>query len=115
MKVLIIGSGAREHCLTWKIAQNSRVDQIYVAPGNAGTASIADNLNIKANDLKALRSAVEEIGIDYTIVGPEAPLADGIVDFFEQGNLPIFGPSKSASMIESSKVFSKKLLQNHLV
>ena len=115
MKVLIIGTGAREHCLAWKISQNSKVTQIYTAPGNAGTASIATNLDISAIDLKALRSAVEEIGIDYTIVGPESPLAVGIVDYFEQAKLPVIGPTKAASRIESSKVFSKKILQKYSV
>jgi phosphoribosylamine--glycine ligase len=115
MKILIIGNGAREHCLAWKIAQNPEVREIYTAPGNAGTASIATNLDISATDLVALRSAVEEIGIDYTIVGPEAPLAAGIVNYFEQRKLPIFGPTEAASRIESSKVFSKNILQKYSI
>lgn len=112
---MIIGNGAREHCLAWKIAQNPEVAMIYAAPGNAGTAGIASNLDISATDLKNLRTAVEEIGIDFTIVGPEAPLAAGIIDYFEQSGLSIIGPSKAASRIESSKVFSKKILQKYSI
>ena len=116
MKVLIIGNGAREHCLTWIVAQNPEVRQIFTAPGNAGTANIATNLNISATDLKALRIAVEELSIDYTIVGPEAPLAAGIVDYFEKLKLPIAGPSKAASRIQiPAKSTSILLLIDHLM
>ncbi len=115
MKVLIIGSGAREHALAWKIAQSQKVKKIYVAPGNAGTASIASNLNIRPTDLESMGSTAKEIGIDLTIIGPEAPLADGIVDYFNKLNLPIFGPTKGATQIESSKVFAKKLMQKYAI
>ena len=113
MKVLIIGSGAREHTLAWKIAQSQKVKEIYVAPGNAGTASIASNLNIRPTDLESIGSTAKEIGIDLTIIGPEAPLADGIVDHFGKLGLPVFGPTRAATQIESSKVFAKKLMQKY--
>jgi phosphoribosylamine--glycine ligase len=110
---MIIGSGAREHALAWKIAQSPKVKKLYVTPGNAGTASIARNLNIRPSDIEALGNAAQDIGIDLTLVGPEAPLASGIVDYFERLGLPIFGPTKAATQIESSKVFAKKLMQQY--
>jgi phosphoribosylamine--glycine ligase len=110
---MIIGSGAREHALAWKIAQSPKVKELYVAPGNAGTAFIARNLNIRPNDMEALGNTAQDIGIDLTVVGPEAPLASGIVDYFEHLGLPIFGPTKAATQIESSKVFAKKLMQKY--
>ncbi len=113
MKILVVGGGGREHALAWKIAQSPKVSQLYVAPGNAGTASIARNLSIRPNEVEALAKAALEIGIDLTVVGPEAPLALGIVDYFEQLGLPIFGPTKAATQIESSKVFAKNLMQKY--
>jgi len=113
LKVLIIGNGAREHALAWKIAQSPKAEEIYVAPGNAGTADIAVNLNIKPTDINAMASKAVEIGIDLTIVGPEAPLAGGIVDFFEERQLRIFGPTKAAAQLESSKVFAKEQMQKY--
>jgi phosphoribosylamine--glycine ligase len=113
LKIMVIGGGAREHALAWKIAQSPKVKKLYVAPGNAGTASIANNLNIRPNDTEALAKAAQDIGIDLTVVGPEAPLASGIVDYFERLGLPIFGPTKAATQIESSKVFAKKLMQKY--
>jgi len=110
---MVIGSGAREHALAWKIKQSPKVTELYAAPGNAGTASIAHNLDIRPNDIEALAGAVRDIGIDLTIVGPEAPLAAGIVDRFEQLGMSIFGPSKTAAQIESSKVFARKLMQKY--
>ncbi len=115
MKVMVIGGGAREHALAWKIAQSRKVKELYVAPGNAGTASIAGNLNIKPNDIEALVKAAQDINIDLTVVGPEAPLAAGIVDYFERIGMPIFGPTKAATQIESSKVFAKKLMQKYAI
>lgn len=115
MKVLVIGGGAREHALAWKIAKSPKIKELYVAPGNAGTAAIAYNLNIKADDIRALAQAVQNIGIDLTVVGPEAPLASGIVDYFEHQGLPIFGPTKAAARIESSKVFAKELMQMYSI
>jgi len=113
LKIMVIGGGAREHALAWKISQSPKVKKLYVAPGNAGTASIANNLNIRPNDTEALARAVLDIGIDLTVVGPEAPLASGIVDYFGRLGLPIFGPTKAATQIESSKVFAKKLMQKY--
>ena len=115
MKVMVIGGGAREHALAWKIAQSPNVTELYVAPGNAGTASIARNLNIRPNDIEALAKAAQDIGIELTVVGPEVPLASGIVDRFEHLGIPIFGPTKAATRIESSKVFAKKLMQKYAI
>ena len=113
MKVMVIGGGAREHALAWKIAQSPKVKELYVAPGNAGTASIANNLNIRPTNIEALAKAAQDIGITLTIVGPEASLAAGIVDYFERLRLPIFGPTKAATQLESSKVFAKNLMQKY--
>ncbi|OGO60847.1 MAG: phosphoribosylamine--glycine ligase [Chloroflexi bacterium RBG_19FT_COMBO_48_23] len=113
MKVMVIGGGAREHALAWKIAQSPKVKELYVAPGNAGTASIANNLNIRPTNIEALAKAAQDIGITLTIVGPEASLAAGIVDYFERLRLPIFGPTKAAAQLESSKVFAKNLMQKY--
>jgi phosphoribosylamine--glycine ligase len=115
LKVLVVGGGAREHALAWKIAQSGNVKELYVAPGNAGTASIASNLNIKPNDIEALAKAAQDININLTVVGPEAPLAAGIVDYFERLGMPIFGPTKAATQIESSKVFAKNLMQKYAI
>jgi phosphoribosylamine--glycine ligase len=113
LKILIIGSGAREHALAWKIKQSPKVTGLYAAPGNAGTAAIAHNLDIRPNDIESLAGAARDIGIDLTLVGPEAPLAAGIVDRFEQLGMPIFGPTKAAAQMESSKVFSRNLMQKY--
>ena len=113
--MLVVGGGAREHALAWKIAQSGNVKELYVAPGNAGTASIASNLNIKPNDIEALAKAAQDININLTVVGPEAPLAAGIVDYFERLGMPIFGPTKAATQIESSKVFAKNLMQKYAI
>lgn len=113
MKVLIIGSGGREHALVWKIRQSEKVKQIYVAPGNGGTANLAKNIDIQAEDIdKLLEFALKE-KIDLTIVGPEKPLVLGIVDEFKKRNLKIFGPSKKAAQLEGSKVFAKKLMAKY--
>ncbi|MBN1189891.1 MAG: phosphoribosylamine--glycine ligase [Dehalococcoidales bacterium] len=113
MKVLVVGSGAREHTLVWKLSQSPRVDEIYAAPGNAGTGRIALNLDIKAVDFEGLAAAVREKHIDLIVVGPEDPLASGIVDYFKKIEIPIFGPSRAAARIESSKAFSKALMQKY--
>jgi len=113
MNVLVIGGGAREHTLVWKINQSPKVQEIYGAPGNAGTGLIAKNLDIKSTDLQALAQAAQERKIDLAVVGPEAPLAAGIVDLFHSRSIPIFGPSKEAAKIESSKVFAKELMQKY--
>ncbi|MCX6004347.1 MAG: phosphoribosylamine--glycine ligase [Chloroflexi bacterium] len=113
MKVLVIGNGAREHALTWKISQSPRVDKLYVAPGNAGTAGIAQNLNIAASDLVAIVKKAKELRADLVVVGPEAPLAAGIVDQLQQAGIPVFGPSLAAARLESSKAFSRELMQKY--
>ena len=111
MKVLVIGGGGREHALAWKISQSPRVTKIYCAPGNAGIACLAECVPIAADDVLGLRAFVQEHHIDFTIVGPEAPLAAGIVDAFRESNQLIFGPHKAAARIESSKSFSKELMR----
>ncbi len=113
MKILIVGSGAREHTLAWKVAQSPRVSQLYVAPGNAGTASLATNLDISPLKIADLAVTAEKLGIDLTIVGPEQPLADGIVDLFTKRGIPIAGPSAAATRIESSKAFAKQLMEKY--
>ena len=113
MKILIVGNGAREHAIAWKINQSPLVDCLYVAPGNAGTAKVATNIPILPTDIEGQASAAIEYGIDLTIVGPEAPLAAGIVDYFYDRGLAVFGPTKSAARIESSKVFAKQLMTTH--
>ncbi len=110
MKVLVIGNGGREHALAWKISQSPRVTEVYVAPGNAGTAKDATNVPIPVTDQEALLEFAKANSIDLTIVGPEAPLVDGLVDQFEQHGLKVFGPSKAAAELEGSKVFCKNLL-----
>lgn len=113
MKVMVVGGGAREHALVWKIRHSPKVDQIYVAPGNAGTEAIAHNLDVSPTDVEALARAAQQYHIDLTVVGPEAPLASGIVDLFQSLDLPVFGPTKAATRLESSKVFSKELMQKY--
>jgi len=115
MKILIIGGGGREHAFAWKVAQNKNVDIVYVAPGNAGTANEVKMQNIAFDvmDFPALAEFAEIQSIDLTIVGPEAPLVDGIVDYFQQRGLRCFGPSKNAAQLEGSKTFTKDFLQRH--
>jgi phosphoribosylamine--glycine ligase len=110
MKVLVIGSGGREHALAWAIAQDKRVKTLYCAPGNAGIAAIATNIDIQASDLNSLLKFVLDSRIDFTVVGPEAPLCAGIVDRFQERGLRIFGPSQAAAEIEGSKVFAKDFM-----
>jgi phosphoribosylamine--glycine ligase len=113
MKIMVIGNGAREHALAWKLRESPKVDELYAAPGNAGTASIARNLDVPATDIEALARAARQYGTDLTVVGPEAPLASGIVDLFQSLHLPVFGPTRAATQIESSKVFSRELMQKY--
>ena len=112
MKVLIIGSGGREHALAWQCAQFDEVVQVFVAPGNAGSAleNKISNIQIDSEDIPGLIEFAQSESIDITIVGPEAPLVIGIVDEFQDKGLPIFGPSKLASQLEGSKVFCKDFL-----
>ncbi|MEL7497853.1 MAG: phosphoribosylamine--glycine ligase [Planctomycetota bacterium] len=111
MKVLVVGSGGREHAMAWKIAQSPRVDRVFVAPGNAGSASDAENVDIAATDLDGLVKFAKQNDVGLTVVGPEIPLCDGIVDLFDAEGLRIFGPSKKAAQLEASKVFCKQVLR----
>ena len=117
MKVLLLGSGGREHALAWKINQSERLTKLYVAPGNAGTAEIAENVNIKVTDFEALATFVENNAIDMLVVGPEDPLVEGIRDYFEAdarfARLMIVGPGKAGSILEGSKDFAKEFMFRH--
>ena len=117
MKVLIIGGGGREHAFAWKVAQSARVQKVYVAPGNAGTAREAkvENVTIDAGDIPALLAFAQDNAIDLTLVGPEAPLVAGVVDVFEQAGLRCFGPRKCAAELEGSKAFTKDFLARHQI
>ena len=115
MKFLVVGSGGREHALAWKLRQSPLADRVFVAPGNAGTAIDAENVPIRADDLAGLLRFAQQEKIDLTVVGPEAPLAAGIVDMFAGEGLRIFGPTKAAAELESSKIFCKHLLRSAAV
>jgi len=115
LKILVVGGGSREHTLAWKIAQSPRVEKIFAAPGNAGTAAIAKNLNLRPGDTEGLGEVAKEKGIDLVVVGPEALLASGIVDYFDDLGIPIFGPGKEAAQIESSKVFARNLMEKYRI
>jgi phosphoribosylamine---glycine ligase len=114
MNILVLGSGGREHAMTWKMAQSSLADKLFVAPGNAGTADLATNVNINPNDFIAVKETVLSNAIDMVVVGPEDPLVNGIVDFFKADNqlnsIPVIGPSKYAAQLEGSKEFAKEFL-----
>lgn len=110
MKILVVGSGGREHAMVWKLAQSPRAPIIYCAPGNAGISSLATCVPIKADDLVGLKEFAIREHIDLTVVGPEAPLAVGIVDEFRKARLRIFGPTKNAARLEASKIFSKEIM-----
>lgn len=113
MKVLVIGSGGREHALAWKITENKEVSRVYVAPGNAGTATNPDMTNVAITDIDALVEFAKDENIGVTIVGPEAPLSKGVVDQFQAAGLKIFGPTQAAAQLESSKDFSKAFMIRH--
>jgi len=113
LNVLIAGGGGREHALAWKIAQSPRVAKLYCAPGNAGIAAVAECVAIESSDILGLREFAVKNRVDLTVVGPEQPLALGIVDLFEQTGLAIFGPSQRASLLESSKIFAKNIMREH--
>jgi len=113
VKVLIVGSGGREHALAWKLEQSSAVERIFCAPGNAGTLQTGENVAIPVNDFAALVRFAKENHIGLTVIGPDDPLASGIVDLFEAEGLRVFGPSKSAARLESSKIFAKELMQRN--
>ena len=113
MRILIIGGGGREHAIAWKLSNEKNVKKIYCAPGNAGIANVAQCLNIDDSDIDSLVKFAKENKIDLTIVGPEVPLVNGIVDEFEKENLRIFGPNKKCSQLEGSKAFCKEFMVRH--
>ncbi len=113
MKVLIVGSGGREHALAWKVAQSKKVEKVYGAPGNPGIAQIGECVDIKPTEVEKLADFAEREGIDLTIVGPEAPLVAGITDEFEKRGLKVFGPSKAAAQLEGSKAFAKEMMKKY--
>ncbi|MCF7823852.1 MAG: phosphoribosylamine--glycine ligase [Candidatus Marinimicrobia bacterium] len=113
MKVLVVGGGGREHTLVWKLLQSPKVSKIYCAPGNGGTAKIAENLDLSDGDISGLLKFAMETKIDLTVVGPEVPLVNGIVDQFEAKGLRVFGPNARAAILEGSKVFTKELLSKY--
>lgn len=115
MRILVIGSGGREHALVWKIAQSPLVEKVYCAPGNPGIGTIAENVQIKVDDLPGLLAFARKEAIDLTVVGPELPLSLGIVDLFEEYGFKIFGARKNAAIIEASKAFSKDLMKKYNV
>ncbi len=112
MRVLIVGSGGREHALAWKVAQSDRLTKLYCAPGNAGTAALAENVNIDAEDLPGLLDFARQQSVDLTIIGPEAPLCAGVVDLFTDAGLRIFGPSSGAARIEGDKAYAKQFMKS---
>src|SRR5438270_7221195 len=113
MKLLVIGSGGREHAMAWKLAQSARVQKVYVAPGNAGTALEPGLENVALSAIPDLISFANEKSIQLTVVGPEAPLAAGVVDAFRAAGLRIFGPTRAAARLESSKDFAKSFMVRH--
>ena len=117
MKILLLGSGGREHALAWKIAQSPKVDKLYIAPGNAGTAETGENVDIKADDFERLKDFAVEKSIDIVVVGPEDPLVKGIYDDFKSdprtASIPVIGPSKAGAVLEGSKDFAKKFMHRH--
>lgn len=113
MKVLIIGRGGREHAIAWKVVQSPLVTKLYAAPGNPGIAEIAELVPIEEHDTEALVQFAKNEGIDLTIVGPEAPLLQGVVDRFQAEGLRIFGPRREAALIEGSKAFAKQLMKKY--
>jgi phosphoribosylamine--glycine ligase len=115
MKVLVIGGGGREHALAWKIKQSRRVDEVFIAPGNAGTAKVGRNVSIKASEIERLLDFARRESIDLTVVGPDDALAAGIVDFFENAGLRIFGPTREAAKLEWSKSFAKRFMVRHRI
>ncbi len=115
MKVLVIGSGGREHAIVWSLSKCKRVDKIYCCPGNAGISQIAECIDISPNDFNAILDMVRYEWIDFTIVGPEAPLSEGIVDTFEKKEMKIIGPNRLAAQLESSKVFAKEFMKRHAI
>ena len=117
MKLLLLGSGGREHALAWKIAQSQKIEKLYIAPGNAGTASVGENVPLKADDFEGIKTFVLANAVDMVVVGPEDPLVKGVYDFFKQDaqlkDIPVIGPSKAGAVLEGSKDFAKGFMQRH--
>ena len=117
MKLLLLGSGGREHALAWKIAQSPKIEKLYIAPGNAGTQNVGENVAIKADDFEAIKTFVIENDIHMIVVGPEDPLVKGIYDFFKEDealkNIPVIGPSRMGAVLEGSKEFAKEFMMRH--
>ena len=117
MKILLLGSGGREHALAWKIAQSPKIEKLFIAPGNAGTASVGENVPLKADDFEGIKAFVLANGVEMVVVGPEDPLVKGVYDFFKQDaqlkNIPVIGPSKAGAVLEGSKDFAKGFMQRH--
>lgn len=117
MKLLLLGSGGREHALAWKIAQSPKIEKLYIAPGNAGTGNVGENVAIKADDFAAIKEFVVKNNINMVVVGPEDPLVKGIYDYFKNDealkNIPVIGPSKAGAVLEGSKEFAKGFMQRH--
>ena len=119
MNILLLGSGGREHAIAWKIAQSQKVDTLFIAPGNAGTAQVGTNVNIKADDFEAIKSFVLDNQVNMVVVGPEDPLVKGVYDFFKNDEalkeIPVIGQSKAGAQLEGSKDFAKAYMQRHLI
>ena len=115
MKILVVGSGGREHALAWKIKQSPLCEELFCAPGNPGTAALGTNVPLADSDIKGLAAFAEKEGIGLTVVGPEVPLTLGIVDEFESRGLRIFGPRKKAAELEGSKIFAKQFMERHKI
>ncbi|MBR1520283.1 MAG: phosphoribosylamine--glycine ligase [Bacteroidaceae bacterium] len=117
MKLLLLGSGGREHALAWKIAQSPKIEKLYIAPGNAGTANVGENVPLKADDFVGIKEFVLTHGVEMVVVGPEDPLVKGVYDFFKQDeqlkHVPVIGPSKAGAVLEGSKDFAKGFMQRH--
>ena len=113
MKVGIIGSGGREHALCLSLKKSEKIDKIYCFPGNAGTSFIAENIQTDLNNFEKLKEIIQKLKIDIIIIGPEKPLVDGIVDFFEKNQIKVFGPNKTSSQLEGSKIFTKNLCKKY--
>ena len=117
MKILLLGSGGREHALAWKIAQSQKIEKLFIAPGNAGTTSVGENVPLKADDFEGIKAFVVANAVDMVVVGPEDPLVKGVYDFFKQDaqlkDIPVIGPSKAGAVLEGSKDFAKGFMQRH--
>src|SRR5712692_61226 len=112
MKILVVGKGGREHALVWKLAQSPRAERVYCAPGNAGTATEGVNVPMDVGDFEALIRFARKEGIGLTVIGPEEPLARGIVDHFQKAGLRVFGPTRAAAQLEASKAFAKQVMRD---